>query len=180
MAMPHGRKREERPPIDGGGLERLALRYVERYATSRGKLTRYLHRKLHERGWEGDSDPPVASIVDRMAALGYVDDSAFAAARATALGRRGLGERRIGADLRAAGIADEDSAEAWAIARDQALAAALRYAQKRRIGPFAVTAPDRAAREKAMAALLRAGHPIDLARRIAAAAPGADIVPSDT
>ena len=180
MAMPHGRKREERPPIDRGGLERMALRYVERYATSRGKLARYLLRKLHERGWEGESEPPVTSIVDRMAALGYVDDAAFAAARATTLGRRGLGERRIRADLRAAGIADDDSAEAQTIARDQALAAALRYAQRRRIGPFAVASPDRAGREKALAAMLRAGHPLDLACRIAAAGPGEEIGPSDT
>lgn len=178
--MPHGRKREERPPIDGGGLERLALRYVERYATSRGKLTRYLHRKLFERGWAGSGTPPVDSIVDRMAMLGYVDDAAFAAARATSLGRRGLGERRISADLRAAGIDEQDSEEARAIARDQALAAALRYAQKRRIGPFAVAPVDRAGREKALAAMLRAGHPVDLARKLASAAPGEDIVPSDT
>lgn len=180
MAMPHGRKRAERPPIDGGGLERLALRYVERYATSRGKLARYLDRKLYERGWGGEGAPPVASIVDRMAALGYVDDAAFAAARAATLGRRGLGERRIKADLRAAGISDDDREEAEAVVEEQALAAAFRYAQKRRIGPFAAVAPDRVGREKALAAMLRAGHPIELARRILAAAPGEEIGPSDT
>lgn len=178
--MPHATKKEERPPVDGGALERLALRYVERYATSRGKLTRYLRRKLYERGWSGDGEAPVDAIVDRIAALGYVDDAAFAAARAATLGRRGLGERRITADLRAAGIAEEDSAEARDIARDQAFTAALRYAQKRRIGPFASAAPDRAGRDKALGAMLRAGHPIDLAIRFINAAPGEELVPTDT
>ena len=50
-----------------------------------------------------------SALVERMAALGYVDDRAFAAARAAALGRRGYGERRVGEALRAAGIDEEDA-----------------------------------------------------------------------
>ena len=37
--------------LDGPALDRLALRYVEKFATSTGKLTQYLQRKLRERGW---------------------------------------------------------------------------------------------------------------------------------
>jgi regulatory protein len=107
-----------------------------------------------------------------MAALGYVDDRAFATARAASLGRRGYGERRVREALRAAGIADEDSAEAAESARQGAWNSALRFARRRRIGPFAEAEPDRASREKALGALLRAGHPVDLARRIVAARPG--------
>ena len=80
-----------------------------------------------------------------MAALGYVDDRAFAAARAAALGRRGYGERRVGEALRAAGIDEEDGAEARQAARDGAWTAALRFAERRRIGPFAAAEADRAA-----------------------------------
>ena len=180
MAVRRGRNRGEPPPLDAAGLERLALRYVERYATTRAKLARYLARKLRERGWADSGEPAIEPLIARLAALGYVDDAAFARSRAETLGRRGLGERRVTVDLRAAGIADDDSAEARAFARDRALAAALRYAERRRIGPFAAASPDRAGREKALAAMLRAGHPFELARRLADAAPGEEIVPTDT
>jgi len=146
--------------------------YAGRYATTRAKLAFYLARKVRERGWDGDGPPPIDELVERMAALGYVDDRSFATARAASLGRRGYGERRIGLALRAAGIDDEDSAPARAMARETAWAAALRFAERRRIGPFAAAAPDRVGREKAMAALLRAGHPADLARRLVNAGPG--------
>ena len=41
------------PPLDQPALERAALRYVERYATTRAKLVAYLTRKLRERGADG-------------------------------------------------------------------------------------------------------------------------------
>ena len=172
MAVRHGERAARRPPLDAAALEERALAYAGRYATTRAKLAFYLARKVRERGWEGEGAPPIDELVERMAALGYVDDRSFAAARAASLGRRGYGERRIGAALRAAGINDEDSAPARAAARESAWAAALRFAERKRIGPFATAAPDRAGRERALAALLRAGHPPDLARRLAHASPG--------
>ena len=113
------------------------LSYAGRYATTRARLAAYLGRKLRERGWDGEGEPPVAELVARMAALGYVDDRAFAAARAAALSRRGYGARRVGAALRGAGIGEEDGAEARELAAAAAWEAALRFAERRRIGPFA-------------------------------------------
>jgi regulatory protein len=172
MAVKPTRPRKPRPPFDAEALERTALHYAERYATTRAKLAAYLRRKLRERGWAGDGEPPVEALVERMAGLRYVDDRAFAEARAAALGRRGYGERRVAQTLRAAGIEEEDGAEAREMARQGAWAAALRFAERRRIGPFAAAEADRAGRQKAIAAMLRAGHPLSLARRIAAASPG--------
>jgi regulatory protein len=172
MAMTHPRARKPRPPLDQEALTERALSYAGRYATSRAKLAAYLSRKIRERGWSGEGDPPVDRIVAEMAALGYVDDRAFASARAASLGRRGYGARRLDSALRAAGIGAEDGAAARADADGNAWAAALRFAERRRIGPFAAEQGDRAVREKAVAAMLRAGHPIALARRIAAARPG--------
>ena len=172
MAVRHERKRRVRLPLDAAGLEQAALFYAGRYATTRARLRAYLIRKLHERGWAAPGEPPVDALVGKLAALGYVDDRAFAAARAASLGRRGFGERRVGAALRAAGIDEADAAEARRTARDTAWAAALRFAERRRIGPFAVAEADRAAREKALAAMLRAGHPPQIARRLVAARPG--------
>jgi len=166
--------------LDKSALERLALRYAERYATTRARLAAYLRRKLRERGWSGEDAPPIESVVARMTALNYVDDRAFATARAASLGRRGLGERRVTQDLRAAGVAEEDSAEARAESRTQAWTAAIRFAERRKFGPFAAVAPERAGREKALAAMLRAGHPLDLARTIILARPGETVEPVDT
>ena len=172
MAVNTGRRRNDPLQLDEKALEQAALGYAGRYATTRARLAASLRRKLRERGWSGPGTPPVERLVERMAALGYVDDRAFASARGAALARRGFGERRVRAALRAAGIDEEDSSDAREEARRGAWQAALRFAERRRIGPFADREPDRAGREKALGALLRAGHPPELARRLAQARPG--------
>jgi regulatory protein len=172
MAVKQPRNKKPRPPLDEEGLERLALFYVGRYATTRAKLAAYLARKVTERGWNGAGRAPVEPMIERFAALGYVDDAAFASARAASLGRRGYGERRVAEALRAAGIGEADGEAARKESRDGAWAAALRFAERRRLGPWAREAPDWAGRQKAAAAMLRAGHPVDLVRRLLAASPG--------
>jgi regulatory protein len=155
-----------RPPLDGEGLERLGLFYAGRYATTRAKLAAYLRRKLKERGWSGSGAPPVERLVERFAELGYVDDKGFASARTASLLRRGYGERRVKEALRGAGIEEADSAEARDISAEDALAAAHRFARRRRLGPYAPAVPDRAGRDKAAAAMLRAGHGLELVRQV--------------
>jgi regulatory protein len=161
-----------RPPLDEEGLERLALFYAGRYATTRAKLRAYLKRKVAERGWGGTAAPSVEALVAKLAELRYVDDRAFASARAASLGRRGFGERRVAEALRAAGIEAEDAGEAHDAARGSAWAAALRFAERRRLGPFAAEPHDPVARRKATGAMLRAGHPMNLVHRILNASPG--------
>lgn len=162
------------PPLDGESLDRLALRYVERFATSRAKLAAYLARKIRERGWDGPSVEPGA-VAERLAALGYVDDRAFAEQRARSMTRRGLGARRVSQALHAAGIEEQDAA---AIAPEIAAAAvdsALALARRKRIGPFAAAPADRPQRERQLAQLVRGGHGFSLARRIVDMAPGSDV-----
>lgn len=154
------------PALDAASLERLALRYVERYATTRAKLSSYLLRKLNERGWEGDSAPPIEAIVSRFAELRYVDDRQFAEIKAASLTRRGYGRRRVDLALKVAGIEVEDAApvldEVDASARDAALA----FARRKRIGPFAQGEATPETRRRAFAAMMRAGHPVDIVRSI--------------
>ena len=168
------RQRNRKPPqpLDPASLERLALFYVGRYATTRAKLRTYLARKLRERGWiEGLADP-VDSLVERLSTLGYVDDAAFAMSRAASFQRRGFGERRLAQALGAAGIAPTESEAARTQARDGALESALRFAERKRIGPFAAERPDRKSREKAFAAMIRAGHAAEVIKKIVDLAPG--------
>lgn len=175
--MASARAPRARPPLTPQKLEELAVRYVGRYATSRAKLCAYLSRKLRERGWEGQNAPDLEALANRFAELGYIDDAAYALSKAQALSGRGYGKRRLVEKLRVAGIAEEDGAAAHAHAEAQAVAAALRFAERRRIGPFASHEPDRSQREKAIAAMVRAGHSFALARAIASIAPGADVDP---
>jgi regulatory protein len=166
--------RPEPATLDAARLNALALGYVARFATSAGKLETYLLRKLKAppgAGWQQpDDESPdlrgeVTALVARFVAAGYVDDQAFAQARSGGLQRRGYGRRHIAQALGQAGIAAE--VVATALPDEQAARqAALALARKRRLGPFGPTPQDRPAREKQIATLLRAGHPLDSARKL--------------
>lgn len=169
---PEVARRRGRRPLDQQALERLALRYVGRFGTTRARLHAYLDRKLKERGWSGEARPAVDPIVEHMVRLGYVDDAAFAAARNVSLQRRGYGQRRIMQALAAAGITADERAKIKESNSDGALTAALRFAERRKLGPYAIEKPDKAARERGFAAMVRAGHPIDIVKRVMDAEPG--------
>ena len=172
MAMAMQQKRKFRPPLDAGTLEEMALNYAGRFATTRAKLMAYLGRKLRERGWAGTHEPQVEAMADKFVRLGYVDDAAFALAKARSLTGRGYGEHRVRQALARAGVEEEQSIAARGLAEDQAVEAALRFAKRRAIGPFAARSPCPAEREKALAAMIRAGHRFALARAIIDLEPG--------
>jgi len=172
MAMATRHLRKPRPPLDAPKLDELALHYVGRFATSRSKLLSYLRRKLRERGWEGDSEPDLDGLAGKLVRLGYVDDRAYAVSKARSLTSRGYGERRVGQALALAGIGEDEGADARSLVREEAVGAALRFARRRSIGPYAVKAPDPRERERAIAAMVRAGHRYGLARAIVALEPG--------
>ncbi|MBB4841352.1 regulatory protein [Sphingomonas kyeonggiensis] len=166
------------PPLNSADLERFALRYVERYATTRAKLTAYLSRKLRERGWDGEKSPDPEGLAERMAELGYVNDRLYAESKAGSMARRGLGARRVREALRFAGVEAED-AEALAPAIEaDGVSSAITFARRKRIGPYGRELADRPLQEKQMAAMIRAGHAPGLARAIVRMAPGDD--PEDT
>jgi regulatory protein len=175
--MPKHRAHPDRSkrPLGAAKLDELALAYVARFATSRAKLTRYLSRKVRESEWIDESDAMTACevIADRMEQLRYLDDRQYAAMRAGAMTRRGLGVRRVKAQLYIDGIAPDDSGEAIETAEGAAVAAAIGFARRRRFGPFATRASDDPKlRERQIAAFLRAGHSMTIARRILAVPPG--------
>lgn len=168
--------RTPRPALDSGRLEELGLAYVGRFATTRAKLRAYLGRKIRERGWDGERAPDLERIAERFADLGYVDDAAYALSKARALSGRGYGKRRLVEKLRVAGVDEADGAAARDHADQEAVAAALRFAQRRQLGPFGETAGrDPRARERALAAMVRAGHGFGLSRAIVDLPPGEEV-----
>jgi regulatory protein len=163
-------KRDRKPdaPLDATQMRALALHYAGRYATTKGKLTRYLERKVRERGWGDDRPPDFYGLAEDFAARGYVDDAGFAERRAASLQSRGYGSQRIRANLRASGISEDMAANAAAMPDDARLVAAIVFARKRRIGPFFSGEPDAKARQRAFAALIRAGHEYEIAAKLLA------------
>jgi regulatory protein len=173
--MRHDRTRRPRPPLSSEKLHELALAYVGRFATTRAKLRTYLSRKVRERGWDGGPAPDFEAIAERFAAQGYVDDAAYALSKSRSLTGRGYGSRRVDQSLRTAGVEDQDAAPAREHAKADRVEAALHFAERRRLGPFASEVPDRKERERALAAMIRAGHGFSLSRAIVDTRPGAEI-----
>lgn len=170
--MAAANRRRPRSPLDSETLGNVALRYVERFATTRARLETYLARKIRERGWGEEAAADIQGIVERFSAAGYVDDGAYAVAQSRSLSSRGYGAARLRQSLRAAGVGEDDAAPAFERAEQEAAGSAIRFARRRRIGPFAADQPDIKQREKALAAMIRAGHGFGLARAIIAMAPG--------
>ena len=178
----HRGRRSERKvrPLDEARLQEMALAYVARFATSAGKLRTYLRRKLRERGWVEDTpEPNLDALVASYVEKGYVDDEGYARAKSAGLLNRGYGARRVEQQLHAAGIGDGLRARFAPdeFARREAVVA---LARKRRFGPFArfeMRAGDDWAktREKQLAAMIRAGHDFDHARKVIDAADPASL-----
>ena len=106
-----------------------------------------------------------------------VDDASFAMLKAQSLVRRGYGQGRVRQQLRGAGVEEADTADALDFAAEETVAAAMRFAERRRLGPFSSAVADPKLRQRQVAAFVRAGHPLNLALAITACRPGEDFDP---
>jgi regulatory protein len=153
-------------PVDAALIERWALAYLERFASSAENLRRVLRRRIRRRGLEagkgGEAAAAIDALVARFRTAGMLDDVAYAAARARARLRRGQALRTIRAGLAQKGVAAAD-VEAALRSLDEAagdadggldLAAACAFARRRRLGPYRRDAADPA---REFAAFARAG-----------------------
>lgn len=149
-------------------LERWALDYLARYASSAENLRRVLMRRVRRRfpEMEREAAASIAALVARYLETGLIDDAAYATGRAQSLHRRGESIAKIRSRLAAKGVAPTIAEEAVAALRaadiDADLAAACAFARRRRLGPYRRGAADRA---RELGAFARAGF----SRRIAEA-----------
>ena len=183
---PRGRREKRaKPPLTEAKLRDLALHYAARFASTGARLEAYLVRKIRERGLAEDGngrtvDVDVPALVARLVELGYVDDDAYARMRARDLGARGYGARRVEETLRHAGVG-EGLRRAHAPGEAAGRRAAALMAQKKRLGPFGARGEGldhlaaRKAHEKAVAAMLRAGHQYDHVKAVLAARSSAEV-----
>jgi regulatory protein len=157
-------------------LERWALAYLGRYASSAENLRRVLLRRVRRRLPPGSEAVPqaaasIASMVERYRRSGLLDDVAYAAQRAQSLSRRGESMGKIRARLVAQGVENSTATDALLALRDETgdpdLVAACAFARRRRLGPYRSSARDRA---RDLAAFARAGFSRRVAEQILACA----------
>jgi regulatory protein len=175
------------PAPNEAALREFALASLARRALSQKGLSLTLSRKIARwaraalragRDAEAvDADVQraqvhVQAITLRFAEVGLIDDTRFAAARATSLARSGKSKRAIAQHLALKGVATETARSAISTDPEDEFRAALVLARRRRIGPFArpekSKTPDdaRNARRKGMAALARAGFDFTVVDRV--------------
>ncbi|MDR3518448.1 MAG: RecX family transcriptional regulator [Azospirillaceae bacterium] len=170
--------REQRPPrpITPDGLERAALAYLERFASSVASLRRVLMRRVERAARHDGSDPAphvatIDTLIARLQQSGLLDDRRFAEAKAASLHRQGRSIRRIRDQLGAKGIQQDDSAAALDaliddVGGDTDLRAACALARRRRLGPWRTAEARALWRDRDLAALGRGGFDYQTARRI--------------
>ncbi|HEX2553306.1 MAG TPA: regulatory protein RecX [Microvirga sp.] len=167
-----GRDAPRKPPrrVTPDYLQRAAMAYLERYASSAENLRRVLARKVATRCRLRGEDPAefqtaIDEVVARAGRAGLVDDTRYAEGRVASLRRRGGSARSIQAKLAQKGVARDTIAAALEGEPEDERAAAHALARRRRIGPY--RRAERAAhRDKDLAVLARAGFPFGIAREV--------------
>lgn len=170
-------KRRRKQRVNPRSIERWAVRHLDRYSSSASNLRSVLLRRVRrvEQAQE-ESFPEAGEWIDAtVAALvsrGYLDDRKYALALATQMRERGNSARRIESQLTAKGV---PRAVARNVIDDVSgtggeIAAAVRYARRRRLGPYRLDPEVRGERrERDLAALGRSGFAYEIAARIIAA-----------
>ena len=125
-------------------MMKKAIGYLGRYASSRHKLGQILQRFADRKLTGYDVDDITAAIqqtIDQCSQLGYVNDRQFAVTLALGHRRQGRSQVMIRQHLRQHALSDDIIIHALAEADENSangeLQAAIRFAQRRRLGPFA-------------------------------------------
>lgn len=172
---PAGRERAAPHKITAARLENMALYYLGRFSSSSANLRRVLMRKVARAAAAHGDDPAdgaklIEDLIARYLHSGLIDDRAYAAQKAASLQRRGASRFGIRGKLRQKGVEGELVAEAIetldAASETSELASACALARRRRLGPYRSPSAQRAAHDKDMATLARAGFSFDIARRV--------------
>jgi regulatory protein len=167
--------------MDAASLREAALAHMLRYGGTGASLTRALDNRIHrwaeamgaeegadrtELATQAESWRVVArQVVESLTKLGAVNDAAFAESRARRLRRTGGSRRAVLAHLGAKGVESETAATAVPEDETAELAAALVFARRRRVGPFAAGEGRATDAMRVMAAFGRAGFGSAITRR---------------
>lgn len=170
MATPSPASRRLPGPVTPAYLQRAALAYLERFASSADNLRRVLTRRIERRCRLRGEDSAefvalVEDVVRRSLSSGLLDDRRYAEGRVASLRRRGASARLIGAKLCSKGVSREVATEAIGENAAAEHEAAWALARRRRLGPYRAGGRP-AFREKDLAAMARAGFAFALAKSV--------------
>jgi regulatory protein len=164
-------------PVTPAHLEKVALYYLERFASSSANLRRVLIRKVKRSAAAHGTDAEegenlVDEIIARYLAAGLLDDRTYAEHKAMSLRLRGASSVGIRGKLAVKGVEPELIVETLSQLdqekRDGELAAAAALVRRRRLGPYRAAATRSAFYRRDLAILARAGFGFEVARRVVA------------
>jgi regulatory protein len=145
-------------------MRRAAVDYLSKHSSSTANLRAVLERKARRRIEDPEAD--IASLVGPAVQFcveqGFVDDVAYAETKVAAAARKGVSSRKVAMQLRSKGVDAEHVADALREVDD--LAAAVRFARKRRVGPWRTT--DEPDRDRELGKLARQGFDEGTCRRV--------------
>jgi regulatory protein len=181
--QPAGDRPAKKPPkkITDTYLRNYGLFYLGRFASSTENFRKIMRRRIdnscrhHKEQDRAACNEMLERVIADFTRSGLLNDDVYARGLANSLRRRGLsgksvllklGQRGIGNAAAKAALAEWDRENG----ADPDLTAALRTARKKRIGPFASslreTADPEKKKQRALAALARAGFEYDLCLKV--------------
>ena len=193
---PEEKPRKKKVPrkVSRSSLMNAAVYYLQRFAASREGVRRVLATKVrrslaYHGGDQEEAAAWVEEVLDTLQKQGFLDDAAFAEARARSLAARGTAGRAIRMKLAQKGVDKDIIDDALASLAEEVgyrtgqgddanpdLTAAVAYARRRRLGPYRLDPDARAERrEKDVAALARQGFSPDIALKVVDAEDLADL-----
>ena len=156
-------------------LRNAGLRYLEKYAASTQSLRDVLNRRTSKCQSPDDPDPYILEqwiedIIQQFTNAGLLNDRLFAQARAESLFNKGSSIKMIRSKLTEKGIVgvvlDEvisDLVDEW---KNPDLKAAIRFSQRKKIGPFRIRGDRAVFIKRDLASLGRAGFSFEVAKKI--------------
>lgn len=168
---------EKKPPekklrkkISLSYLENSGAYYLERFPASIAQFRKVMEQKIYKSCKDHPDQSREASIalldqvVEKFVKLGYLNDRSYASALLYSLEQRGLSRMRMQLTMRNKGI-PADLIEETLPEKSNNLdkKAALRWAKKKRLGPFALKEKENN-QQRSLASLARAGFSYDIAQ----------------
>lgn len=172
------KKRFKNKKLSQAYLQGAAYRYLERYATTEANLFFILKRKADRiladqddvDELRRDAETWVNEIVAKCVKMGLVDDRLYAESKLNSFLLSGNSLAQIKNKLRTKGVPQDIIAELIEVAKndqpDINLKSAIKYARKRRFGPFRIREPQENTKNKEIAAMARAGYSYEEANRV--------------
>lgn len=156
-------------------LQNIALYYLERFETSADNLRQVLKRRVFDYARQtpdfdvAEAEQWIEDIVEKMVRLGYINDNRYAEFKIDGYLNAGKPERYIRQKMMQKGIGEDIVDEVLQNREFDEKEMALRFAQKKKIGPWRTDEENRKLnRQKDLAALVRAGFGYDIAQQILA------------